>query len=87
MEVTVDKFGRIVIPKELRDELGLSPGAALQIDRREQELVLRPLESAPELVEKEGLLIYIGVPAGDLAGAVTADRAARLRQLHERTWP
>jgi len=27
METTLDKFGRIVIPKRVRDDLGLKPGA------------------------------------------------------------
>lgn len=87
MEVTVDKFGRIVIPKELRDELGLGPGTALRIDRREQDLVLSPLQETPELVEQDGLLIYVGEPVGDVVGAVAADRAARLRRIHKRERP
>jgi AbrB family looped-hinge helix DNA binding protein len=32
MHVTIDKVGRIVVPKKLRDELGLTPKLALEID-------------------------------------------------------
>lgn len=31
MEVTVDKLGRIVVPKPLRDALGIEPGAKLDV--------------------------------------------------------
>jgi antitoxin PrlF len=31
MDVTLAERGQIVIPKEVRDELGLKPGAKLQI--------------------------------------------------------
>jgi AbrB family looped-hinge helix DNA binding protein len=32
MHVTIDKAGRVVVPKHLRDELGLTPEVALEID-------------------------------------------------------
>ena len=31
MEVTIDKFGRILIPKKIRESLGLKPGQVLEI--------------------------------------------------------
>ena len=33
MHATVDSMGRVVIPKALRDELGLKPGAEIDISR------------------------------------------------------
>jgi len=38
MGTTLDKFGRVVIPKEIRNGLGLKPGEALQVKRVEDEL-------------------------------------------------
>jgi AbrB family looped-hinge helix DNA binding protein len=32
MRVTIDKAGRVVVPKHLRDELGLTPEVVLEID-------------------------------------------------------
>lgn len=32
MIATIDKAGRLVIPKAIRDEMGLKPGTSLQID-------------------------------------------------------
>ncbi len=31
MEITVDRFGRVVIPKEVREGLGLEPGSVLRV--------------------------------------------------------
>ncbi len=47
MEVTLDKFGRIVIPKPVRDALGLEAGAKLHLETTERrtgtpEIALRP---------------------------------------------
>lgn len=32
MHVSIDSAGRVVVPKQLRDELGLTPGTPLEID-------------------------------------------------------
>lgn len=49
MEVTIDKFGRILIPKKVREMLGLKPGQVLELitDQTSRKLNLRlPAESA-----------------------------------------
>jgi AbrB family looped-hinge helix DNA binding protein len=35
METTIDRAGRVVIPKPIRDAAGLKPGAALSIEYRD----------------------------------------------------
>jgi len=32
MTITIDKLGRIVVPKPLRDELNLRPGTVLEVE-------------------------------------------------------
>ncbi len=32
MDLTLDRFGRVVIPKRVRDRLGLHPGSRLRLD-------------------------------------------------------
>ncbi len=44
-EATIDRFGRIVIPKWVRDDLDLTAGAVLR--RRAPEALGRPFEHAP----------------------------------------
>lgn len=41
--VDVDDRGRVVLPKELRDELGIRPGAQVRIERGEGGMVVRPV--------------------------------------------
>ena len=42
LATTLDKFGRILIPKEVRDKLGLKEGTTLQIIVKKGELVIKP---------------------------------------------
>ena len=41
METTLDKFGRIVIPKEIRDDFNLKPGSQIRIEESEQAIIIK----------------------------------------------
>jgi AbrB family looped-hinge helix DNA binding protein len=45
-KLTLDKAGRVVIPKPLRDELNLGPGDALQLETEGEQITLRPVRGA-----------------------------------------
>lgn len=81
METTVDEFGRIMIPKQVRDDLGLSPGSVLRLEERAEEIVLRPVAESSHLLLKDGVLVYSGEVEGDLEGALRRDRDERSRKL------
>lgn len=72
METTLDRFGRIVIPKRVRDELGLDAGSVLQIEEAEGRIVLSLRRDEPDLVREDGVLVFTGEATGDLEGAVEA---------------
>ena len=81
MRTTLDKFGRIVIPKKMREDLGIEPGAEVIVEENGQTICVKPVHGVSPLAVKEGILIYRGAAAGDLEKAVAADRERRLRKL------
>jgi len=86
METTLDKFGRIVIPKPVRDRLGVEPGTVLELEEDEEGgVVLRPRRAEPDLVEEEGVVVFTGEPTADLETAVERHRRSRSRGLA--AWP
>jgi AbrB family looped-hinge helix DNA binding protein len=80
MKTTLDKFGRIVIPKRVRDDLGLKPGTVLQIEQADQRIFIEPVSEGPHVVLKDGALIFSGTATGDLAGAIKVHREERLSE-------
>ena len=89
MTVTIDKFGRVLIPKPLRDRLGLQPGAELALNVATggdgaPALELRAVPDTPPLVRKNGRLVYTGAidPEGhDIVAFIKAQRLARSSHL------
>lgn len=53
--VEIDKAGRIVVPKKLRDALHLVPGTRLSIERSGDRLTLMPGSIAARLVIEDGV--------------------------------
>lgn len=81
MKTTLDRFGRVVIPKEVREDLGLKPGVVLQIEEIEQKILLKPVYEEPHVVVKDGVLVFSGTEAGDIDGAIRTHREKRLSEV------
>jgi AbrB family looped-hinge helix DNA binding protein len=60
MELHLDKSGRIVLPKPLRQRLGVKAGAAFEVTEASGGLLLRPVKQRPSLVERNGFLVHTG---------------------------
>ena len=55
--LTVDRAGRIVLPKPVRDELQLSAGASLELESSGDQIVLRPVRETARLRKKQGIWV------------------------------
>ncbi len=73
MEATLDQLGRIELPRELRDDLGLSAGTVLTIEERSGGILLKPVASRAGLVRKEGVLVFAGEAEGDVVLAARGE--------------
>lgn len=59
MEVTVDQVGRIVLPKPLRDRLGLVPGSTVDVSLYGDGLHLAPGGRTARLERRDGRLVAV----------------------------
>jgi AbrB family looped-hinge helix DNA binding protein len=84
METTLDELGRILLPKTVRDDFGLRPGAVLRIEERDAGIFLVPEALETEdayLVRKGGVLVFTGQAEGDLETAIQRVREKRDEQV------
>ena len=60
MKLRLDKSGRIVLPKPLRQRLGLRAGTTFEATEAAEGVMLRPIQRRPALVERNGFLVHTG---------------------------
>ncbi len=80
--VTLDKAGRVVIPKTLRDELHLEPGDSLALESEGESVTLRPVRSASPLRKERGVWVFHG--GRKLSAAVTDKALSDIRAKRDR---
>jgi AbrB family looped-hinge helix DNA binding protein len=54
MKTTIDAAGRVVIPKELRERLGIRRGRPLEISERDGRIEIEPTPTAMTLARRAG---------------------------------
>lgn len=81
--VEIDKAGRIVIPKSLRDSLRVRAGDRFVAGEREDGIFLEPMYEEVRLVEKDDLWVMAGGPPVERSavGLIAEDRERRMRFL------
>jgi AbrB family looped-hinge helix DNA binding protein len=66
MTITIDGAGRVVIPKEIRNQLNLVTGSELEVEVTGFGICLTTTSSETKLVEKRGILIFDGTGVSDI---------------------
>ena len=84
--ISLDKAGRVVLPKDLRDNLRLEAGDELTVEETAEHIVLRPVRTQATLKKERGVWVYQGQrgaqPSNEsLPDLVDAVREKRLREL------
>lgn len=63
--ITIDRAGRVVIPKEIRDEAGIEPGMPLEVRCREGRIEIEPRRRPIRIVKKGRLQVAESVETGE----------------------
>ena len=83
--VSIDRAGRIVLPKPLRDQFNLHPGSQLTIAPGSDHLELKPVESSSAMAREDGLWVHQGMAQVNLSAAVNQLREERLGGLSSKS--
>ena len=83
METSLDRFGRIVIPKKIREDFNLKAGSPIRIEEGEEEIILKPVYGEPNLHVKDGVLVFTGTPLEDLGDALARHREERMKSIRK----
>jgi AbrB family looped-hinge helix DNA binding protein len=56
--LSIDRAGRVVLPKPIRDRLQIAPGESLEIESFEDHIVLRPVRERATMRKELGVLVF-----------------------------
>ena len=80
MLATIDGGGRVVVPKEVRERLGLRPGSRIELREVEGHLEITPATTPVELETRHGVLVAVTGPLPEL----TADQVREVTEAARR---
>ena len=61
MKLLIDRSGRIVVPKPLRERLGFRPDSEIEVVEEPGGLILRSLVEKPPMIKVDGFWVHQGV--------------------------
>jgi AbrB family looped-hinge helix DNA binding protein len=61
MKVRIDRAGRIVVPKSLRQRLGFKPEVELEAVERPDGILLKAVPIQPAMTKVDGLWVHQGI--------------------------
>lgn len=81
MHASIDKFGRVLIPKSIRDHLGIQAGTLVQVLEHDHEILLKLVDHENPLQRKDGILVFTGEATDDIENIINVEREKRLKDL------
>ena len=79
-KIPIDRFGRVVLPKPIRERMALAPGTEFEVEEHADAIVLKPISAQAKLVKKGPWLVVESEEA--LPPAAITETLRRVR--HER---
>lgn len=81
METTIDAGGRVVIPKVIRDRLGLGPRSRVEVAERDGVITVEPRRPPTRLEDRDGVLVaVVDAPAIAMPDSLTRDTLEAIRE-------
>ena len=81
MQVKIDKFGRLLIPKIIRQHLGLRSGTLVDLKEQNSTLLIKAYEQESPLKNVGGVLVFTAEATENIENAVQRAREARDKSL------
>ena len=81
MVTSLDKFGRVIIPKKFREHLGISSNTSLNISEDGKRIVIEPIQQKEPYVNKDGILVFTGKLDKKKNDFIKNDRNQRMNKL------
>ncbi|MBV9387590.1 MAG: AbrB/MazE/SpoVT family DNA-binding domain-containing protein [Chroococcidiopsidaceae cyanobacterium CP_BM_ER_R8_30] len=79
--LTIDESGRVLIPKQVREQLGINTPAQLSLEIKEGQIILQPIPQEPENYLEEGILVVKTEPIKNWKTIIDKLREERINEF------
>lgn len=79
--ITIDESGRVLIPKQVREQLGIKTEAQLSLEIKEGRIILQPISKEAETYYEQGILVVKTERIDNLETIVDELREERVNEL------
>lgn len=84
--LTIDKAGRVVLPKPVREALQINPGDSLELESSDDHIILRPALTRGRIFKKQGVWVFdsgskVPISADVVNKTIRRVRAERYRHV------
>ena len=81
MVTSLDKFGRVIIPKRFRERLGINIKSTLNISEDGERIVIELVQGKDPVVDRNGILVFTGNLEDKNNDLIKSDRNRRMHKL------
>jgi len=81
MVTTLDKFGRVIIPKRVREHLGINTKTSLNISEDGKRIVIELIKEKTPVVDRDGILVFTGKLEDKNSELIKSNRNRRMKKL------
>lgn len=83
-KISIDKAGRVVLPKSLREKMRVEAGDDLLVEAEGDRITLRPIRQEALLKKEYGIWVYQGESSdASISDLIDAEREKRIRELSD----
>jgi AbrB family looped-hinge helix DNA binding protein len=81
MVTTLDKYGRVIIPKKVREHLGIDTKSSLNISEDGKRIIIELIKEKAPVVDRDGILVFSGKLEDKKSELIKSDRNKRMKKL------
>jgi AbrB family looped-hinge helix DNA binding protein len=81
MIATLDKFGRVLIPKKIREHLGISKNSSINITGEGNRIIIEPVIKNKPIIKKDGFMVFTGKIQTDMKDEISLSRSKRMSKV------
>lgn len=79
--LTIDESGCVLIPKQVREQLGINTLTQVSLEIEEGRIILQPIPKEPEIYYEEGVLVVKTEPTENFETVINDLREERINEL------